>query len=381
MIPVFNILLAVSGFFVLFSFILLFFRIKGQLYKWPLFVWYVSLLIFLGSICIVANHLESRFFHWLNLSEIWAVLPAMVLYHFFICLSKPFKPVIGYIKDYLPFFGLLLTYLLLGEYWHITIFPHRFIQVFSVSINFGYSILLLLQLHRFQKFEGLFFSSEVIVPFNWLKITTLMFVGLLIVQTIGMLYQTFGGFIPQYGNLYANIFLCGLVTVSCFFALRQKVIFRKKDEYQVFYELKGQFDCKGLLPEMQTLPQDNGIYTALPGEESIHTEFSDLNSFVSRNTLYLNPDINLTQLAFAYGEPAYKITRILSKEGLNFYEFINQFRIEAVIAEFKLGKTKDLTIFAIAQAAGFKSKASFNRIFKQFKHKTPREFIDSLDEY
>jgi AraC-like DNA-binding protein len=376
-----NFLLIIAGIFITLSIWSFFRQRRAYFFKLPLVLWFFCLGIFLGSIYIVNNQLEYRFFHWLNLSEVFSVLPGMLLYHFFISLCNPFRLLRAYVKEYIPFFGLMLAYLMLGEFWLVTDFPHRFIQVFAVSVNFGYSVLLLIHLKIFRRVQGYFFSGEVDASLNWLRLTTFLLVGLLIVQTTGMFYQVFGGFIPQYGNLFANVFLCCLVSVSGFWGLRQKGIFHNKNDYEVFYTLKEVDNkLKGLLPVMQFPMLEKGIPEMFAGEEYNDTGYSDLRSFVAKHNLYRNPDINLTQLAFAFNVPAYKISRLLSKEGLNFYEFINQFRIEAVLSEFKLGKTKDFTIFSIAQGAGFKSKASFNRIFKQFLHITPSEFIDSLDK-
>jgi AraC-like DNA-binding protein len=61
--------------------------------------------------------------------------------------------------------------------------------------------------------------------------------------------------------------------------------------------------------------------------------------------------------------------------GKNFYEFVNLYRINEVKRLLTDPKNKHLKLISIAYDAGFNSKASFNRIFKQMTNMTPSKFI------
>jgi AraC-like DNA-binding protein len=60
----------------------------------------------------------------------------------------------------------------------------------------------------------------------------------------------------------------------------------------------------------------------------------------------------------------------------NFYELINERRVE----EFKLRvvapKNRAYTLLAIALDSGFSSKSSFNRVFKQFTGISPKQYTE-----
>jgi AraC-like DNA-binding protein len=59
---------------------------------------------------------------------------------------------------------------------------------------------------------------------------------------------------------------------------------------------------------------------------------------------------------------------------LNFFEFINKYRIEEA-KKFLLDKEKAyLTIAAISFEAGFNSVSSFNTVFKKMVKMTPSQF-------
>ena len=64
---------------------------------------------------------------------------------------------------------------------------------------------------------------------------------------------------------------------------------------------------------------------------------------------------------------------------MNFYEFINQYRIDEVKRLMDDPANKHLKLISLAYDAGFNSKASFNRIFKQMTEMTPSQYY-SLQE-
>ena len=65
---------------------------------------------------------------------------------------------------------------------------------------------------------------------------------------------------------------------------------------------------------------------------------------------------------------------INTKTGMNFFDFINRYRIEEVKREIIKPKNDNLTIHAVAMDAGFNSKSSFNTLFKKYEKVTPSEY-------
>ena len=59
---------------------------------------------------------------------------------------------------------------------------------------------------------------------------------------------------------------------------------------------------------------------------------------------------------------------------MNFYEFVNIHRVEEVKALMKDPENRGQKNYELAYDAGFNSKASFYRIFKQFTNQTPSEY-------
>ncbi|MCD4696832.1 MAG: helix-turn-helix domain-containing protein [Bacteroidales bacterium] len=57
---------------------------------------------------------------------------------------------------------------------------------------------------------------------------------------------------------------------------------------------------------------------------------------------------------------------------------VNNYRVEEVKRLMAEGKHEHYTLLAIALEAGFNSKSSFNRIFKEFTGSTPSHYKKTL---
>lgn len=77
-------------------------------------------------------------------------------------------------------------------------------------------------------------------------------------------------------------------------------------------------------------------------------------------------------------QPNYLSQIINQREGQNFYDFVNTYRLEAFKKMVEKGRHNQLTLLALAYECGFNSKSSFNRYFKNQMGQTPSEFVKSL---
>ncbi|MEO1654681.1 MAG: helix-turn-helix domain-containing protein, partial [Bacteroidota bacterium] len=90
---------------------------------------------------------------------------------------------------------------------------------------------------------------------------------------------------------------------------------------------------------------------------------------------YQDPQLDLKGLAGKMELAPKQLSRIIN-QGLdqNFNEFVNQYRVQE--AKILLGdpQKQHLNILALGYEAGFNSKASFNRVFRQFTGASPQEY-------
>lgn len=112
--------------------------------------------------------------------------------------------------------------------------------------------------------------------------------------------------------------------------------------------------------------------------DKLEEDDSKLVLFMKEEKPFLNSDLSLQELADNSGLSRYRLSTIIKQEHkMNFYEFINSYRVEEVKALMIDPSNKQMKIISLAYDAGFNSKASFNRIFKQMTTVTPSEYNSS----
>jgi AraC-like DNA-binding protein len=94
---------------------------------------------------------------------------------------------------------------------------------------------------------------------------------------------------------------------------------------------------------------------------------------------YLDSELTLSGLAKDLGISRSQLS-LLINEGIgdNFYDFINKYRVEEVKKLMVDPQLKNYNLLGIALEAGFKSKSTFNLIFKRFTGLTPTEYRKNL---
>jgi len=100
-----------------------------------------------------------------------------------------------------------------------------------------------------------------------------------------------------------------------------------------------------------------------------------LDTYMKSEQPYLDPEMNLPQLAEALAVPAHHLSQVLNEKiGANFYQYINGYRLEEAKRRLNSKKTNRDKLLTIALASGFNSISTFNRVFKEFTGQTPSQF-------
>lgn len=91
---------------------------------------------------------------------------------------------------------------------------------------------------------------------------------------------------------------------------------------------------------------------------------------------YLSPKLSLTDLSKSTGMTENQISQIFTRLlKSSFYQFVNEYRLKEFERQIELKGTDQYTIMALANSAGFASKATFYKLFKAHYQMTPSEFI------
>lgn len=111
-------------------------------------------------------------------------------------------------------------------------------------------------------------------------------------------------------------------------------------------------------------------------EKLLNPEYAAKIDIIMRSQkTYLNPDLTLDMLADTLGIAAKDLSMIINRHfNLNFYEFVNGYRIEEAKKRLLDPANKSKTITDIYLEVGFNSKSVFNTFFKKLVGKTPSEY-------
>lgn len=104
----------------------------------------------------------------------------------------------------------------------------------------------------------------------------------------------------------------------------------------------------------------------------------NLLQLMEREKPYLDPDLKIHNIAVALDQAPYSVSQQINQQlGLNFYDFVNKYRVEEFKKRVDSDEYNNLTLLGIALDVGFNSKASFNRVFKKQTGMTPSEYMNT----
>ncbi len=108
-------------------------------------------------------------------------------------------------------------------------------------------------------------------------------------------------------------------------------------------------------------------------------ELSELNDrvveFLEKEKPFLDPDLSLEDLSKKLGVGRHKLSAVINQfQKMNFFELINSYRVKEVQRMMANPMELSKKMYELGYDAGFNSKASFYRVFKQMTHKTPVEY-------
>ena len=200
--------------------------------------------------------------------------------------------------------------------------------------------------------------QNILSRFSYKDKINLQWLQILISGTIGiwlLIFLFFRNDVFIFMGVVVFVFMIG------FFGIRHVKIFDGEKEIPDNAERKAKYSKSGLTKELS---------------EKLYAELLRL---MNEDLMFRKNDLATNDLASKLNvHPNYLSQIINEREGKNFYDFINQYRIEAFIKLISDPKNRNTTLLSMAFDCGFNSKSSFNRNFKKVIGKTPSEYFDSL---
>lgn len=110
-------------------------------------------------------------------------------------------------------------------------------------------------------------------------------------------------------------------------------------------------------------------------EKDSNRILSILEQLMLKEKYYLKSDLKLADLSGYSGIPMHHISQVINEKlNKNFFDYINEFRVEEFKQKIVDKEFNNYTILAIGLDSGFNSKASFNSAFKKYTGITPSDY-------
>lgn len=114
-------------------------------------------------------------------------------------------------------------------------------------------------------------------------------------------------------------------------------------------------------------------------DEQCQSLRSEIINLLATNQCYKDPEFNLADLAELTGIDKVRLSYTINTYmNTNFYSLINKYRVEEFIRLMESGHYENYNLLGIASEAGFSSKSTFYKAFKELKGQSPKEFFASL---
>lgn len=239
-----------------------------------------------------------------------------------------------------------------------------FFNLFLILTVLSGPVYILLTIRLFRKLDiNIFnnFSVSENVSLDWMRKLIYTF-G--VVWTVLMIFTTihhvFGLFSWSFCTNGLFLSLSVFILLIGFLGLNQKEIFVQYPDKQIEY----------------VIDEPKAKYaTTLLKEDEMDDYIKKIVQYMDEEKPYLDADISLPELSERMNIPSHHLSRVINEKlNLNFFDFINQYRVEEVKSRIHDPQYEHLSILGIAFDSGFNTKSAFNRVFKKMTGMTPSEF-------
>lgn len=238
-------------------------------------------------------------------------------------------------------------------------YPNVFIRVTAFLILIIFEIHVIVSCMRmytqYKKYIKDRYSYETDIDLKWIKIILVFFVCFALADMIWMMSDSF--LAKALTHIVAFIIIC----LIYYLGSRQDDIFIRNDNPIGDYESVFAFE--------------SGIENVK--EEKLENLKNQIEDYFEKEKPYLNSSLNLNDIAIALNTNRTYLSQVINQEyGMNFYSFVNQYRIKYALSLIN----KNVTIDYVFEESGFKSKSVFYRQFKEVTGMTPLAYIKDVEK-
>ena len=290
-------------------------------------------------LALTRKQFRMEWWHWLLLAGPFVVVVLVLLPFYQLGLAE--KTAI-----------LEASYVKLPDTW-------RYIFIFSNLVSFACILISYVLTLRHERVIRELYSSPLHKTLAWarqfLHAGALVFIACVIASFFDIVWA----------DNISNLLMSGIIYVFGYRAIQQPEIFRELSADAIP-------DASGL-----SLVHTGGSKYEKSGltEARAQSLLTELDRRMDLEKMYLDPTLNLQQLASALGIKPHQTSQLLNQyKKAGFSDFINAYRVEHFKSAIFDPANAHLSILAVAFESGFNSKAAFNAVFKKMTGLTPSGF-------
>ncbi|WP_407524686.1 AraC family transcriptional regulator [Lacibacter sp. MH-610] len=251
---------------------------------------------------------------------------------------------------------------------------YQWLQNISILFYLVLSIRFYRQYKQYVMYE---FSFVDVANLNWLRNFLIAFAIITMLPLLEELLSFFPFFqnMDYRGSWYSFFVFAVVVYYVAINGFNAVVVPLRKLLFEP--ELLLQYKSPALLTAATTTEAEFEIVESKINNIELDNWKEKISTLMQSQHLYENAELTLSQLAKQLSTNPSLLSRIINTGfGINFNDFVNEYRINAMLEKLKQGEQKNQTLLGIAFDCGFNSKATFNRAFKKQTGLSPKEWME-----
>ena len=313
-----------------------------RLYEFVFIPFTYGPLLYLYVKFLTIENLKFKWYYWLHFIPFIIVFTSAIVFHG--------RPVIK-LDDFFATDAFLSFRLIYG-------------LSFFISIT-TYSILTFVLIRQHEKnVKDLFSYTSTRITLSWLKVISISFYVTYVLVFIVGVFVIFKQELPYDPTIVSYFGLTFFAFAFSFYGIKQPGIF-----HQLYHEKK--IPAKKIEEKVINARYERSGLKKADEEKYLNR----LLKHMETKKPYLDVDLTIQDIAGALGITRHYLTQVINKRlNKNFYQFINEYRVEEVKKLLKDKSYNKYTLTSIAYEAGFNSKSAFNSAFKEIVGITPSEY-------